>query len=69
MLLPVTPITDEEIQVIAQNSDLKPLDSERLDFLKNLGPVDVSACPGSGKTTLIIMKLIQAFLNRPLTTR
>ena len=58
MLLPVTPITDEEIQVIAQNSDLKPLDSERLDFLKNLGPVDVSACPGSGKTTLIIMKLL-----------
>lgn len=34
MLLPVTPIADEEIQVITQNSDLKPLDSERLDFLK-----------------------------------
>lgn len=58
MLLPVTPITDEEIQAITQNLGLKPLDSERLDFLKNLGSIDVSACPGSGKTTLIIMKLL-----------
>ena len=58
MLLPVTPITDEEIQAITQNSDFKPLDSERLDFLKNLDSIDVSACPGSGKTTLIIMKLL-----------
>lgn len=58
MPLPVTPITDEEIQVITQNSNLKPLDSQRLDFLKNLGSIDVSACPGSGKTTLIIMKLL-----------
>ena len=56
MLLPVTPITDEEIQAITQNSDFKPLDSERLDFLKNLDSIDVSACPGSGKTTLIIME-------------
>lgn len=58
MLLPVTPITDEEIQAITQNLGLKPPDSERLDFLKNLGSIDVSACPGSGKTTLIIMKLL-----------
>ena len=58
MLLPVTPITDEEIQAITQNSDFKPLDLERLDFLKNLDSIDVSACPGSGKTTLIIMKLL-----------
>lgn len=58
MPLPVTPTTDEEIQVITQNSNLKPLDSQCLDFLKNLGSIDVSACPGSGKTTLIIMKLL-----------
>lgn len=33
-------------------------DSERVAFLKNLSSIDLQACPGSGKTTCLLAKLL-----------
>lgn len=51
------PITDEDIEWARQLMKLRPLDTPRRDFLKSLTTLDVSACPGSGKTTLVVAKL------------
>ena len=45
---------------------LDPFDEPRRDFLKRRSTVDLSACPGSGKTTLIVAKL--AILARKMAT-
>ncbi|MBS1157625.1 MAG: hypothetical protein H6R15_44 [Proteobacteria bacterium] len=50
-------ITDEDIEWARQLMKLRPLDTPRQAFLKSLTTVDVSACPGSGKTTLVVAKL------------
>ncbi len=51
------PITDEDIEWVCQLMKLQPLDAARREFLKSLTTLDVSACPGSGKTTLVVAKL------------
>lgn len=51
------PINDEDVRWACELMNLKPLDSPRKDFLKSLSTIDVSACPGSGKTTLVVAKL------------
>lgn len=51
------PVSDQEVEWISQIMGLKALDEPRLEFIRMLGSVDLSACPGSGKTTLILAKL------------
>lgn len=53
----IDPISDEDIEWVCQLMKLHPLDAPRRDFLKSLTTLDVSACPGSGKTTLVVAKL------------
>ncbi|MCF7202521.1 UvrD-helicase domain-containing protein [Pseudomonas oligotrophica] len=53
----VAPVTDEDIDWVCELMQLKPLDEARREFLKVRETRDVSACPGSGKTTLIVAKL------------
>ena len=59
-------VTDDDVDWICQLLKLRPLDVPRQDFLKSLTTVDVSACPGSGKTTLVVAKL--AILARKWTS-
>lgn len=51
------PLTDEDIEWACQLMKLRELDAQRRAFLKSLMTLDVSACPGSGKTTLVVAKL------------
>jgi hypothetical protein len=53
----VDPVTDDDIEWACQALRLRKLDAPRRDFLMSLDSVDVSACPGSGKTTLVVAKL------------
>lgn len=53
----IDPVTDEDIEWVCSQMGLGPLDAPRKAFLKSLTTIDVSACPGSGKTTLIVAKL------------
>ena len=50
-------VTDDDIEWVQSLMGLDEFDEPRRDFLKNLSTVDLSACPGSGKTTLIVAKL------------
>lgn len=50
-------ITDDDIEWARGLLKLQPLDGQRRAFLKSLTTLDVSACPGSGKTTLVVAKL------------
>ena len=50
-------ITDDDIEWVRLHMRLDPFDEPRRDFLKRRSTVDLSACPGSGKTTLIVAKL------------
>lgn len=50
-------ITDDDIDWVTSLMGLDHLDTPRCEFLKRRTTVDVSACPGSGKTTLIVAKL------------
>ena len=50
-------ITDQDIEWAQRLLDLQCIDEYRRDFLKRKATVDLSACPGSGKTTLIVAKL------------
>lgn len=53
----VPEITDEDIEWISGLMKLEGLDEQRLAFLRSRETLDVSACPGSGKTTLVVAKL------------
>lgn len=53
----VDPVIDDDIEWVCRLMNLGFLDAPRRDFLKSLTTVDVSACPGSGKTTLVVAKL------------
>jgi len=53
----IGPITDEDIEWACGLLKLQALDAQRRAFLKSLTTLDVSACPGSGKTTLVVAKL------------
>lgn len=50
-------VTEEDVAWIADIMGLEALDEARRNFLKRSGTFDVSACPGSGKTTLVVAKL------------
>ena len=50
-------IDDTDIERVIIHLGLEPLDTSRRQFLKSVSTLDVSACPGSGKTTLIVAKL------------
>src|SRR5579871_2740138 len=49
-------ITDEDIRTLEKLDGLN-IDNQRSEILKSLETIDVQACPGSGKTTLIAAKL------------
>ncbi|EKT4482681.1 UvrD-helicase domain-containing protein [Pseudomonas putida] len=53
----VAPITDADVDWVIELMGLDTLDEPRRDFLKSMDTVDVAACPGSGKTTLVVAKL------------
>ncbi|HCE1584304.1 TPA: UvrD-helicase domain-containing protein [Vibrio parahaemolyticus] len=53
-----SPINREDIAVLAEAEQLTLDDSIRLSILEATHSIDVQACPGSGKTTLIAAKLI-----------
>lgn len=55
--VPVPEITDHDIEWICGVMHLKTPDEPRREFLVARNSIDVSACPGSGKTTLIVAKL------------
>lgn len=63
----VPEITDEDIDWVVELMGLKELNVPRLNFLRSRATLDVSACPGSGKTTLVVDKL--AILARKWTSR
>lgn len=51
-------ITDADIDFVESQLELRPFDESRLRFLRRLSSVDVSASPGSGKTTLAVAKIL-----------
>lgn len=51
-------ITHDDITEIAESEKLILQDDMRISILKAMHSIDVQACPGSGKTTLIATKLI-----------
>lgn len=50
-------VVDEDIEWIRRVMGLREFDQYRQQFLRERTTLDVSACPGSGKTTLIVAKL------------
>ena len=55
-------ITDEDIEWVETIMPDIELDECRIQILKNMNSVDIHACPGSGKTTILVAKL--AILSR-----
>lgn len=55
-------ITDEDIEWVKIIMPDIELDECRIQILKNMNSVDIHACPGSGKTTILVAKL--AILSR-----
>jgi DNA helicase II / ATP-dependent DNA helicase PcrA len=53
----VSPIDDEDVAWISRILGLRDLDASRWEFLTSMKSMDVAACPGSGKTTLVVAKL------------
>lgn len=53
----VAPITDADVDWVIKLMGLEALDEPRRNFLRSMDTVDVAACPGSGKTTLVVAKL------------
>lgn len=53
----IPPVDDGDIEWACDLMGLRVLDNPRKNFLRSLETVDVAACPGSGKTTLIVAKL------------
>ena len=51
-------ITRDDIANVAENEQLILDDDDRISVLKAMRSIDVQACPGSGKTTLIATKLV-----------
>ena len=52
--------TDEEIKIAHDIllKDKKPFDSDKVNIIKEDSSCYVQACPGSGKTTTLLAKLI-----------
>jgi DNA helicase II / ATP-dependent DNA helicase PcrA len=53
----VEPISEEDVEWVCKILHLRNLDEPRRLFLTSIDSMDVSACPGSGKTTLVVAKL------------
>ena len=51
-------ITRDDIANVSENENLILDDDERISVLETMRSIDIQACPGSGKTTLIATKLI-----------
>ncbi len=51
-------ITEDDIACLARDESLVFEDADRISILKATNSIDVQACPGSGKTTLIAAKLM-----------
>lgn len=51
-------IQTSEIDDVVTSMKIKELDTERRRFVADLSSFDVSACPGSGKTTLVVAKVL-----------
>lgn len=68
--VPIT-INDEDIAWAEKLLSLPPgaFDQERKEAIKALGRFDVQACPGSGKTTLVVAKLAILANKWPYSTR
>ena len=62
-------ITDDDIQWVSSLMGLDYCDESRRRFLKCRSSIDVSACPGSGKTTLIVAKLAILVKKWPYRTK
>jgi len=62
-------ITDEDIEWVCKLMRLDPLDGPRCTFLKASSTIDVTACPGSGKTTLVVAKLAILVRKWPYKTK
>lgn len=50
-------VLDEDVEWIIRVLGLRDFDQSRQEFLRARTTLDVSACPGSGKTTLVVAKL------------
>jgi DNA helicase-2/ATP-dependent DNA helicase PcrA len=64
---PMPAVSDSDIAWITDVLGLAPLDEPRRAFLDADSSLDLAACPGSGKTTLVVAKL--ALLARSWTSR
>jgi DNA helicase-2/ATP-dependent DNA helicase PcrA len=51
------PVDDADVAWVSRILGLRDLDKARYDFLTTMDSVDVTACPGSGKTTIVVAKL------------
>jgi len=60
-------ITRRDITDIAESENLVLDDADRISVLESMRSIDVQACPGSGKTTLIATKLILLAKKWPLS--
>ncbi|VXC80453.1 DNA helicase [Pseudomonas sp. 9AZ] len=63
----ISEITEEDVAWVTELMQLKKLDAPRIEFLRSRETLDVAACPGSGKTTMVVAKL--AILARKWTSR
>jgi DNA helicase-2/ATP-dependent DNA helicase PcrA len=54
---PIPVVSDDDVEWISGVMNLRELDPSRQAFLRDRTTLDVAACPGSGKTTLIVAKL------------
>lgn len=61
-------VSDEDVGWICGIMNLRKLDESRTEFLRARNTLDVSACPGSGKTTLVVAKLAIMARNWPHRT-
>lgn len=62
-------ISRENITALAYNEGWNFDDAERISILESMHSIDVQACPGSGKTTLIAAKLILLAKKWPLSSQ
>jgi DNA helicase II / ATP-dependent DNA helicase PcrA len=62
-------VTDGDIEWVKQVLSLNSVDEPRRCFLLSRSTLDVSACPGSGKTTLTVAKLAVLARKWPFRTR
>lgn len=60
-------ITRDDVASIAASEQLTLDDEDRISILRSMRSIDVQACPGSGKTTLIATKLILLAKKWPLS--